>query len=286
MRENGFAVAMPPSVAQQLADIGRSTSTPDAQKDMRDLRGLLWSSIDNGVPRSRPARSRRGGAGGATKVLVAVADVDAFVPKDSPIDQFAADQTTTVYMGIRNFPMLPERCRPAHIAPREGDKLAVSSSSSSRLPASWSTSVYRALVRNKAQLTYDSVGPWLDGSAPAPPKVQASSDLQAQLKLQNRAASALRNARHRHGALNIVTIESRPILRNQEVFSLETEERNGATTLIEDFMIAANEVVARLLEDRKLSFIQRVVRTPARWDRIVALAGISAVIWATPDSKA
>jgi exoribonuclease-2 len=123
--------------------------------------------------------------------------------------------------------------------------------------------------------------------ASAPAKVQASSDLRAQLELQNRAAGALRNARHRHGALNIETIESRPIVRDQQIVSLETEGRNSATTLIEDFMIACNEVVARFLEDRKLSLIQRVVRTPARWDRIVALAGgLGGHLPSTPDSKA
>ena len=290
MRENGFAVAMPPSVAQQLADIGRSTSTPDAQKDVRDLRGLLWSSIDNDTSRDLDQLEVAEEApAGATKVLVAIADVDAFVPKDSPIDQFAADQTTTVYHGHSKFPDAPRAAVDrAHIAPQDGDKLAVVVefvvTAAGELESS---KVYRALVRNKAQLTYDSVGPWLDGSAPAPPKVQASPDLQAQLKLQNRAASALRNARHRHGALNIETIESRPIVRNQEVINLETEEKNSATTLIEDFMIASNEVVARLLEDRKLSFIQRVVRTPARWDRIVALAGgLGGHLPSTPDSKA
>jgi exoribonuclease-2 len=290
MRENGFAVAMPPSVAQQVAKIGQSISTLAGQKDVRDLRGLLWSSIDNDTSRDLDQLEVAEEApAGATKVLVAIADVDALVPKDTPIDQFAADQTTTVYMGIRNFPMLPEPLSTGLTSLLEdGDRLAVIVefvvTGAGDLESS---NVYRALVRNKAQLTYDSVGPWLDGSAPAPPKVQASPDLQAQLTLQNRAASALRNARHRHGALNIETIESRPIVRNQEVISLETEEKNGAITLIEDFMIASNEVVARLLEDRNFSFMQRVVRTPARWDRIVALAGdLGGHLPATPDSKA
>jgi exoribonuclease-2 len=290
MRENGFALAMPASVAQQLADIGRSASTPATQKDVRDLRGLLWSSIDNDTSRDLDQLEVAEEApAGATKVLVAVADVDAFVSKDSPIDQFAAEQTTTVYMGIRNFPMLPELLSTGITSLlQDGDKLAVVVefvvTAAGELESS---DVYRAQVRNKAQLTYDGVGRWLDGSGAPPPKVQASPELQAQLTLQNRAAGRLRNARHRHGALNIETIESRPIVRNQEVVSLETEEKNSATTLIEDFMIASNEVVARLLEDRKLSFIQRVVKTPARWDRIVALAeGLGGHLPPTPDSKA
>jgi exoribonuclease-2 len=147
--------------------------------------------------------------------------------------------------------------------------------------------VYRAVVRNTAQLTYDSIGPWLDGRAPAPSKVAESSALEAQLRLQHRAAQALRVERHRHGALNIETIESRPIVRDREIVSLETQEKNSATALIEDFMIASNEIVARLLEEENVSSIRRVVRTPARWDRIVALAAQSGGhLPEAPDSKA
>jgi exoribonuclease-2 len=290
MRENGFAVEMPPAVSGQAAGIGRQPSLAGAQKDVRDLRSLLWSSIDNDTSRDLDQLEVAEEApSGGTKVLVAIADVDAFVPKDSPVDQFAGAQTTTVYLGVRNFPMLPEGLSTGTTSLLEGaDRLAIVVefvvTSGGQLE---STSVYRALVRNKAQLTYNGVGPWLDGSAAAPPKVIGAAQLQAQLKLQGRAAGALRNERHRHGALNIETIESRPLMRNQEVVSLETEQKNGATALIEDFMIASNEVVARLLEDHKVSFIERVVRTPARWDRIVALAeSMGGHLPAAPDSKA
>jgi exoribonuclease II len=291
MRENGFAVEMPASVSEQVVSIAATaSSTLTTQNDVCDLRALLWSSIDNDTSRDldqlEVAESL---ANGATRVRVAIADVDAFVPKDSPIDRFAAAQTTTVYLGVRNFPMLPEQLSTGITSLlQDGDKLAlVIEFVVTAAGELQSSSVYRALVRNKAQLTYESIGPWLDGAAPPPAKVQQSADLQAQLHLQNRAAEALRRARHRHGALNIETIESRPIVRNQEVVNLENEEQSSATTLIEDFMIAANEVVARFLEDRRLSLIQRVVKTPARWDRIVALAqGLGGHLPATPDSKA
>jgi exoribonuclease II len=290
MHENGFAVDMPPAAVQQLAGIDLTTKTLAAARDVRDLRGLLWSSIDNDTSRDLDQLEVAEEApSGATKVLVAIADVDAFVAEDSPIDEFAADQTTTVYMGIRNFPMLPEPLSTSATSLlQDADRLAIVVeflvTSEGHVESS---TAYRALVRNKAQLTYGGIGPWLDGAAPAPTKVQDSPALQEQLKLQNRAASALRNDRHRHGALNIETMESRPILRNQEVVSLETEQKNSATTLIEDFMIAANEAVARLLEDQRCSFIQRVVRTPARWDRIVALAkSLGGHLPETPDSKA
>ena len=291
MRENGFAVEMPPSVSQQVDGIAAAASSKIiVRDDGRDLRDLLWSSIDNDTSRDLDQLEvAQALANGATKVLVAIADVDAFVPKDSPIDEFAASQTTTVYLGVRNFPMLPEQLSTGITSLLEdGDKLAlVIEFVVTATGELQSNSVYRALVRNKAQLSYDSVGRWLDEAAPAPPKVQQSPDLQAQLRLQNRAAEALRGARHRHGALNIETIESRPIVRNQEVVNLENEQKNSATMLIEDFMIASNEVVARFLEDRHLSFIQRVVKTPARWDRIVALAqGLGGHLPETPNSKA
>jgi exoribonuclease-2 len=148
-----------------------------------------------------------------------------------------------------------------------------------------SGTVYPALVRNKAQLTYSAVGAWLEGTAPASPKVAASADLQSQLKLQNQVAQALKTQRFQHGALNIDTNEVHPILLNNQVVDVAKQEKNPATELIEDFMVAANGVVARLLE--KVSSLRRIVRTPERWDRIVQLAATKGGHLPTePSSKA
>ncbi len=221
------------------------------------------------------------------KVLVGIADVDADVAKDTPIDEHAATQATTVYTGIRNFSMLPERLSTGITSLLENQdnpaiviEFVVSSDGHVK-----SSDLYRALVRNKAQLTYNAVGSWLEGKAPAPPKVAASSDLQAQLKLQDQVAQALRKQRYQHGALNIETIEVRPVLVNDKVSDVVKQEKNHATELIEDFMIAANEVVARALAG--VSSIRRVVKTPERWDRIVQLAqSQGGNLPAEPDSKA
>jgi exoribonuclease-2 len=147
--------------------------------------------------------------------------------------------------------------------------------------------IYPALVRNKAQLAYNAVGAWLENTGPAPQKVADSAELQAQLKLQDQVAQALKTERYRHGALNIETMETHPILHNEQVVDIARQEKNRATDLIEDFMIAANEVVARTLEEKKVSSIRRVVKTPERWDRIVQLAaGKGAELPAAADSKA
>lgn len=288
MIENGFDLDPPPGVPAQLSDLDHHAPAVAATADSRDLRHLPWSSIDNDTSRDLDQLEvAEQLSNGAIKVMVAIADVDAFVPKSSPIDQFASRQTTTVYAGVRTFPMLPERLSTGATSLQEGaDKLAViiefAVAASGQVQSS---QVYRAVVRNTAQLTYRTVGAWLERRGAAPPKVAASTTLRAQLELQDAAAQILRKERYRHGALNIETIETRPVLLGDQVERLEQQEKNRATELIEDFMIASNEIVARLLED--VPSIRRVVKTPKRWDRIVAVAAAAGGrLPATPDSRA
>jgi exoribonuclease II len=288
MVEHGFDLNVPPEVPRQLSNLEHHPPAVAATPEIRDLRHLPWSSIDNDTSRDLDQLEvAEQQAGGAINVLVAIADVDAFVPQDSPIDHFAARQTTTVYTGIRNFPMLPEQLSTAATSLQEGaDKLAVVVdfvvAASGHVRSSY---VYCAVVRNTAQLTYGGVGAWLEQRANPPDKVASSPAIQEQLRLQDLAAQALRGERHRHGALNIETIETRPVLLNDQVTSIEQQEKNRATELIEDFMIASNEIVARLLEG--VASIRRVVKTPKRWDRIVEVAAAAGGrLPATPDSKA
>jgi exoribonuclease-2 len=145
--------------------------------------------------------------------------------------------------------------------------------------------VYRALVRNQAQLQYNSVGAWLEGTPAAPAKVAASADLQVQLRLQDEVAQKLRSRRYENGALTLQTDELLPLVLNGQVVDVAPQAKNHATELIEDFMIAANGVVARMLE--KVSSLRRIVRQPKRWDRIVELAREHGEkLPADPDSKA
>ena len=287
MIEHGFDPDFPPQVQQELADL-KSNSRTSTERDVRDLRNLLWSSIDNDTSRDLDQiEVAEQLPNGDVKVLIGIADVDTDVPRAGAIDQHAASQTTTVYTGVRNFSMLPEMLSTGLTSLLENQDNAaiiieyvVSSDGQVK-----SNDLYRALVRNKAQLTYSGVGAWLESTAPAPPKIAASTDLQAQLKLQNTVAQALRQQRYLHGALNIETIEVRPILINDRVADVVKQEKNLATELIEDFMIGANEVVARTLAN--ISSIRRVVKTPERWDRIVQLAAAQGGnLPAQPDSKA
>ena len=288
MQQRGFEPDFPAAVQQQLADLRAHPPQVASGKDVRDLRDLLWSSIDNDTSRDldqiEVADSQ---PNGDVKVMVGIADVDAFVPKLTAIDQHAARETTTVYAGVRNFPMLPEELSTGKTSLLENqDCLSVVIEfvvdSTGHVT---STNVYRALVRNHAQLQYNSVGAWLEGTAAAPPKVAASSDLQGQLRLQDEVAQKLKNQRFENGALSLQTDELRPLILNDQVVDMQKQQKNHATELIEDFMIAANGVVARMLE--KVSSLRRIVKQPERWDRIVQLAAThSDKLPPDPDSKA
>lgn len=288
MLAQGFEPNFPPTTQQQLADIKAHPPQLAPSDKVRDLRSLLWSSIDNDTSKDLDQiEVAERLANGDVKVMIGIADVDSFVAKASPIDQHAARETTSVYAGVVIFPMLPtELSTGASSLLPDVDRPAVVTEFVVNAGGSLSTSdVYRAIVRNKAQLTYNAVGAWLEGTAPAPPKVAASSDLQAQLKLQDQVAQALRKLRYANGALNIDTAEVIPLLLNQKVTGVATVEKNRATDLIEDFMIAANGVVARLLE--KVSSLRRIVKTPEHWDGIVRLAAAQGEkLSAMPDSKA
>ncbi len=288
VRQHGFQPDFQPAVQQQLAQLRAHPPTISAGGTVRDLRDQLWSSIDNDTSRDLDQiEVAERLSNGDVKVLVGIADVDAFVPKQSAIDQHAARETTTVYTGIRNFPMLPEELSTGKTSLLEHQDClsVVIESVVDGNGHVTSSDVYRALVRNQAQLQYNSVGAWLQGTAVAPPKVAASADLQAQLRLQDEVAQKLRSRRYENGALDLQTNEVLPLVFNAQVVDVVKQQKNHATELIEDFMIAANGVVARMLH--KVSSLRRIVKQPERWDRIVQLAATHGEkLPAEPDSKA
>jgi VacB/RNase II family 3'-5' exoribonuclease len=288
MRLHGFQPDFSPAVQQQLAELRADPPAATVGPSVRELRNLLWSSIDNDTSRDLDQiEVAEQLPNGDVRVMVSIADVDAFVPKQSAIDQHAARETTSVYTGIRTFPMLPEELSTGKTSLLENqDRLSVVTEFVVNSGGLVITSdVYRALVRNHAQLQYNSSGAWLEGTAAAPAKVAASADLQAQLRLQDEVAQKLKNHRQENGALSLQTDEILPLIQNDQVVDVVQQQKNRATELIEDFMIAANGVVARMLE--KVSSLRRIVKQPERWDRIVQLAAEhGGRLPATPDSKA
>ncbi len=274
MIERGLQPDFSSEVLRELANIQGPASRP--VEPARDLQNLPWCSIDNDdsldldqltVAEAMP--------GGTVKIRVAVADVDALARKDSAIDAHARQNTTSVYTAARIFPMLPDKLSTDFTSLKCGEDrpaivIDMTVGPDGRLMGS---EIYGAMVRNYAKLAYNSVAAWLEGGeGHMPVSVAEVKDLAENLRLQNRMAQILKKHRQEHGALDLETIEARPIFVEDIIEDLEIERRNQAKEIIEDFMIAANGVTARYLKVRGLPSLRRVVRSPKRWERIVEVA--------------
>ena len=246
-----------------------------ATEPTRDLRHLIWCSIDNDDSRDLDQLTvAEAMPDDGVKVLVAIADVDALVKKGSAIDDHARQNTTSVYTPARIFPMLPEKLSTNltslnYASERNAMVIEMVIAGDGSVQHS---DIYAALVRNHAKLAYSSVAGWLEGKGPMPSTVSAVDALAENLRLQDRVAQRMKTFRHMHGALSLETIEARLVFDDGELKDVEAERKNRAKDIIEDFMIAANGVTARYLDSKSLPSLRRVVRTPKRWDRIVELA--------------
>ena len=273
MIERGLQPDFPPEAREQVRKV--AADPPADDDDVRDMRKLAWCSIDNDDSRDLDQLTYgEPAAGGAARLYVAVADVDTLVRKDTPVDLRAQHNTTSVYTAARVFPMLPEELSTdlTSLNPAE-DRLAMVVEMVVRPDGTVSEeTVYRALVHNHAKLAYNRVAAWLDGEEDEPEASRRVPGLADTLRLQDRFADALRDRRHENGALDLETIEARPVMSGGAVVDLRQEKRNNARMLIEDFMIAANGTTARFLEQHGLASIRRVVRSPERWDRIERIA--------------
>jgi VacB/RNase II family 3'-5' exoribonuclease len=293
MLAHGFHPDFPEGTDAQLSALLADKTPPSASgsatSGLRDLRGLLWSSIDNDTSKDLDQIEwAERLPDGRIRVLVGVADVDARVQLGSIIDKHAQSETTSVYTGVKVFPMLPSELSEGITSLNENEERAaiVIEFAVDQSGEASDGKAYRALVRNRAQLAYNGVGAWLEDRGPAPSKVAASQDLVAQLKLQDEAAQRMVGNRFQHGALDLETVETHPIMAGSEVVNLARLEKNRATSLIEEFMVAANGVMARTFQDAKVPSIRRIVRTPKRWDRIVELAqALGTTLPAEPESK-
>ncbi len=288
MIEHGFQPEFPDGTDAELAAIETHAETPPGA-GLKDLRELLWSSIDNDTSKDLDQIEWAERLGdGNIRVLVGVADVDARVHKGTVIDSHARSETTSVYTGVKVFSMLPTELSEGVTSLNENEDRAaiVIEVCVDAEGAASNGKAYRALVRNRAQLAYGSVGAWLESHGPAPAKIAASADLAAQLKLQHEAAQCMLGRRYQHGALDLETVETRPVMLQEEVVEIKPLEKNHATSLIEEFMVAANGVIARTFQEAGVPSIRRVVRTPKRWSRIVELAeGLGTKLPGEPDSK-
>jgi VacB/RNase II family 3'-5' exoribonuclease len=289
MLDAGFHPDIPPDVANEVQNV-KQKPPPNGGATVKDLRALLWSSIDNDSSRDLDQveyveKLPEGGM----RLLVGIADVDSAVRKGTATDRRAAAETTTVYLGVAIFPMLPNELSTDLTSLVQGqDRNAVIIELHIRDSGDVIChDVYRGLLNNRAKLAYNSVAAWLDGKGPLPPAAASVPGMDAQLRLQHETAQGLGGFRKRQGSLTFGSIEATPVLQNNEVKDLVMSRHNSAEDIIESFMVAANVSMAQHLKERGALSIRRVVKTPKRWDRIQAIAAQYGVkLPATPDSRA
>ena len=289
MLEAGFQPDFPAEVAREVQALNQAAPKP-ATPAARDLRSLLWSSIDNDSSRDLDQVEYVDKLpDGTVRLLVGIADVDASVPKGSATDQHAAAESTSVYTGVATFPMLPGELSTDRTSLLDAqDRLSIIIElhilDSGEVKA---RDVYPAWLRNRAKLAYSSSGAWLEGRAPIPPAVANVPGMEAQLRLQLETSEKLRGIRKLHGALTFESVETTPVLQNGEVKDLVVSHRTVAEDIIESFMVAANVAMAQYLKEKGSLSIRRVVKTPKRWDRIQAIAAQFGVQLPTaPDPRA
>lgn len=273
MLERGLLPDFNPEVKNQLSKINSAAREQDVA--IKDLRHLLWCSIDNQgsedldqLSYAEPAED------GKVLVYVAVADVDALVSNDSALDKHARHNTCTVYTPAGIFPMLPEKLS-TNLSSLGylDDRLAIITILKVTPDgAVCSFELHRAMVQNKAKLNYDCLAEWLDGEAEVPEEVKRVPGLAENLLLQSRTAQKMKLLRHERGALEFETIHAKPVFEDGEIKDIVADRSNGAKDIVADFMIATNGAVAQYLDSRGYPSIRRVVKTPRRWDRIVELA--------------
>jgi VacB/RNase II family 3'-5' exoribonuclease len=288
MLDYGLEPDFPLATLAEAERLAPPAAVPDGE--VRDLRGLPWCSIDNDDSRDLDQLTvAEESPGGGTCVRVAVADVSGAVAPGSALDGHAAANTTSVYTPAQVFPMLPERLSTDLTSLNPGqDRLAfVVEMTVDDGGAAAGTAVYRAVVHNHAQLAYPAVGAWLAGGGPLPAAAAAVPGLAGGLRLQDAAAHRLQAHRYERGALALDTLEARTRFDGDRVAGLVPAERDRARELIEDFMIAANGVTARFLAERGFPVLRRVVRSPARWPRLVDIAReLGDDLPGAPDSRA
>ena len=289
MEKYGFEPRFPPQVMDDVNAM-QERIFADIPGDTRDLRALLWSSIDNHDSQDLDQLEYcERNPDGTIRVRVSIADVDSYVQKRSPTDEYAAHNGTSVYTGILTFPMLPERLSYGITSLLQGkDRMAVIIEFAVQPDGSFIPGeVYRALVRNKAKLVYTDIGNWLEGTGPLPKGVQDVAGLEEQLRLQNDAAQLLRKYRREQGALELDTMEAEVVMENGEARGLVAVTPNPARALIEEFMVAANGTMVTRLGAAGVPMIQRVVKTPRNWAGIVLTAAtFGETLPENPDAKA
>lgn len=289
MFTRGLFPDFPNSAITQLNTMQGPAHCED-EGNLIDMTSKLWFSIDNDDSRDLDQLTYAERISDKiVRVFVAIADVDAMVKKSTPLDAHALANTTSVYTPIIIFPMLPEKLSTdfTSLNPNEKRIAIIVQMDINESGQIVDSQVFRGCVFNYAKLAYNSVSAWLEHTAPAPMPIQKIKNLDSQILLQDEVAQHMKQYRQKSGALTFETYDPQPVIKNEKIVGIQEVKINRARELIENLMIGANTSITLFLEKKGHPTIQRIVRVPKRWDRIVELAAEYQVkLPSEPDSKA
>jgi ribonuclease R len=266
---HGIRSAFPEAVIE-AARAAASAPTLGARRDLRDvptvtIDAATTTDIDDALS-VFPADPD-----GALRVLVSIADVDAFVPAGSPIDVEARARGTSVYLAGRVLPMLPEALSSDAASLHEGRERPALTAELRIDPEGRVTAVdlYKSLLRSHARLTYDAVAElFATGASSGVP-----ASVVPTLRWLRTAAARLSAVRAARGGVDLGRDEAYVSFdpSTREPIGVEPRGENEAHRLVERLMVAANEAVAEWLVARGLPGVYRVHDQPAR-DRVEMLS--------------
>jgi ribonuclease R len=271
IRRNNLPTEFPAAVLEEAERVPETVDPRDAD-EREDLRNDLIITIDPDDARDFDDAINVQRVPGGWRLGVHIADVSHYVRTGGALDKEALSRGNSVYLADRVIPMLPERLSNGvcSLKPRV-DRLTFSAFIDFT-PAGKIKHVRfsRSVIRSKARLTYKQAFAILSGKPvdPVPELVPDKTDVIApevveQLHTAWELASLLRKNRFQAGSLDLDFPEVKVWLDKEgHPVRLEKVENDSSHQLVEEFMLAANEVVAREIKNRLLPCIYRVHDDP------------------------
>jgi len=258
---HGFADVFPPEVVA-LSEAVPDRVRPEDWEGRRDLTGMRLVTIDGEDARDFDDAvhvERLPGKRGY-RLVVAIADVSHYVRPGTALDAEALRRGTSVYFPGTVLPMLPERLSNGicSLNPEVERLCLVADLRIGPQGEAMGAEVYPAVMRSAARCTYGEVARVLAGE-----RVPHREFLRADVEVMGELQEVLSRMRRRRGSIDFDLPEPRVVLgEDGEVLAIERRPRNRAHRLVEEFMLAANEAVARWFGERELPTIYRVHGLP------------------------
>ncbi len=263
IRNFDLPLEFPPAVTSQAKAFGDNISADAVTTGRKDLRSLNLVTIDGADARDFDDAVYCKPHDKGWQLVVAIADVSAYVTRQSPLDIEALNRGTSVYFPNRVIPMLPEELSNGLCSLKpEVDRLAmVCDMQVGKDGVVKRSRFYRAVIHSHARLTYDQAWKIISGEAPA--ERQQIPEVAAMLDDLNSLYHAFRKQRQRRGSIDFNSTEVQfRFGPGGEVKDIVPYSRNDAHKIIEECMIAANVEAARFLERNKVPALFRVHEPP------------------------